>query len=355
MDTLIADIYEAAVLPENWQSVLSRLSNEGDGALASIVVNSQDGLKWLGTPEANKLIDDYAALRKPDFNSRLARLLSNPHFGFLTDLDCFTAEELDADPFYQTFLRPRGYGWVAARHLQPPSGEMIFVSIERYYDRGPFEADVIAKLDRIGPHLARASLLASRSSLARVRAMADVLQSIGLAAAVLRPSGKILAANTLFEQLMPHTVQDRIGRMQLVNKNADRFFSESFQSKSMSANSIPVPATESRPAMIFHQLPICGSANDIFSNAMSLVVVTPVDRAAVPNAEVLQGLFDLTPAEARIAHGIGGANSIDELAVALGISRETVRTQLRQVLAKTGLSRQQELVGLLAGKALPDN
>lgn len=53
MDLLIADIYEAVILPENWQSVLSRLSNEGDGALVSIVVNNQDGLKWIGTPEAN--------------------------------------------------------------------------------------------------------------------------------------------------------------------------------------------------------------------------------------------------------------------------------------------------------------
>jgi len=43
---------------------------------------------------------------------------------------------------------------------------------------------------------------------------------------------------------------------------------------------------------------------DIFTQATALLVVTPVDRAAVPTAEVLQGLFDLTPAEARGAGGI---------------------------------------------------
>ena len=83
-----------------------------------------------------------------------------------------------------------------------------------------------------------------------------------------------------------------------------------------------------------------------------LLLITPVDRAAVPTAEVLQGLFDLTPAEARIARGIGLAQTIDALAAAQGLSRETIRSHLRQVLMKTGLNRQAELVSLLAGRVV---
>lgn len=105
--------------------------------------------------------------------------------------------------------------------------------------------------------------------------------------------------------------------------------------------------------MVFHLLPLCRSANDLFSHAAALLIVTPVDRAQVPTAEVIQGLFDLTPAEARVARGIGEAETLDAIAEATGVSRETVRTQLKAVLSKTGLSRQQELVSLLAGTALP--
>jgi DNA-binding CsgD family transcriptional regulator len=84
-------------------------------------------------------------------------------------------------------------------------------------------------------------------------------------------------------------------------------------------------------------------------------VVTPVDRAAVPTAEVLQGLFDLTPAEARVARGIGQAETIDTLAEATGVNRETVRSQLKAVLAKTGTRRQAELGLMLTGaRPLPD-
>jgi DNA-binding CsgD family transcriptional regulator len=105
--------------------------------------------------------------------------------------------------------------------------------------------------------------------------------------------------------------------------------------------------------MILHLLPVRGAANDIFSQATSLLVVTPVDRAVVPTAKVLQGLFDLTPAEARVARGIGEAQTVEALALSAGVSIETVRSQLKAVLSKTGLSRQQELINLLAGNMLP--
>ena len=102
-----------------------------------------------------------------------------------------------------------------------------------------------------------------------------------------------------------------------------------------------------------HLVPIHGSARDLFDRALAIVIVTPVVPAEVPTAEVLQGLFDLTPAEARVARGIGQAETVETLADATGVNRETVRSQLKAVLSKTGLSRQQELVSLLAGKAFP--
>jgi DNA-binding CsgD family transcriptional regulator len=64
-------------------------------------------------------------------------------------------------------------------------------------------------------------------------------------------------------------------------------------------------------------------------------------------------LFDLTPAEARVAQGIGRAFTVDDLAKSLGVTTETVRRQLKAVLGKTGARRQSELVSLLAGKSYP--
>jgi DNA-binding CsgD family transcriptional regulator len=105
--------------------------------------------------------------------------------------------------------------------------------------------------------------------------------------------------------------------------------------------------------MIVHLLPVCGNAQDIFSAASKLVIITPVDRGAVPNAEVIAGLFDLTPAEARVARQIALGDTVEELARASGLSSVTIRNQLKSVFGKTGAGRQSDLVALLSGSTLP--
>ena len=176
-----------------------------------------------------------------------------------------------------------------------------------------------------------------------------------LPGAVLRGPGRVFAANGLFDALMPSLFQDRAQRVTITDVAADALLAEALGTLPLASGrtvkSIPVAATVGHVPMVLHVIPVRGSARDIFTQASALLVVTPVDRAAVPTAEVLQGLFDLTPAEARVARGIGQAETIDTLADATGVNRETVRSQLKAVLSKTGLSRQQELVSLLAGKA----
>ena len=101
--------------------------------------------------------------------------------------------------------------------------------------------------------------------------------------------------------------------------------------------------------MIVHLIPVRGVANDIFAFAAAIVIVTPVDRKVVPNAELLEGLFDLTPAEARVARAIAEGTTISSFAKERNLSRETIRTQLNAVFAKTGVQRQAELASLLSG------
>jgi DNA-binding CsgD family transcriptional regulator len=64
-------------------------------------------------------------------------------------------------------------------------------------------------------------------------------------------------------------------------------------------------------------------------------------------------LFDLTPAEARVARSIASGKTIESIATDGGVSRETVRSHVRSVLAKTGCDRQAEIVALLTGIVRP--
>ena len=68
---------------------------------------------------------------------------------------------------------------------------------------------------------------------------------------------------------------------------------------------------------------------------------------AIPNRWLAQ-LFGLTPAEASVTNWLISGRTIDEYALDRGVSPATVRSQLKTVLAKTGMSRQVQLVAALA-------
>ncbi len=352
-------IYEAAVVPQVWPRILEMLTKKSDAAFASLLVAKNGDLSWVGTSAANELIGDYVKLGQPDLNTRIPRRMQLANPGFCTDLDMFTTEEMDSDPFYRDFMRPRGYGWVAGTCVRPPSGETLIVAVERNYARGPFEADLIHHLDAFGPHLSRAALLSARLGLERARAMADALGTIGLPAAVLRGKGRLYAPNLLLERMIPDVLHDSRTRLVFSNLATDALYARAVESlNAIDANedvaySIPISARDGVSAMIVHLLPVRGAAHDVFSQASGLLVVTPVDRGVVPNAEVLSGLFDLTPAEARVAREIASGGTVNTIAQDRRISRETIRNQLKGVLAKTGLSRQSDLAALLNGIVVP--
>jgi DNA-binding CsgD family transcriptional regulator len=81
----------------------------------------------------------------------------------------------------------------------------------------------------------------------------------------------------------------------------------------------------------------------------SAVAVFLADNAAQPAArtELLKSLFELTPAEARLAEQLASGPSLSDAADNLGITIGTARTQLKSVFLKTDTSRQAELVRLL--------
>ncbi|MDO9563419.1 MAG: LuxR C-terminal-related transcriptional regulator, partial [Bradyrhizobium sp.] len=104
--------------------------------------------------------------------------------------------------------------------------------------------------------------------------------------------------------------------------------------------------------LVVHIIPIRRSAHDIFAGSYALLVVTPVSAPAAPPVELMRSLFDLTASEARVARGLAVGETLEEIAASGGVAISTVRSQLRQVLEKTGCARQAEVVSLLASVTL---
>jgi DNA-binding CsgD family transcriptional regulator len=352
-EDLIDRIYEAAALPDLWPAVLDALNDVGEGYATFLFTATNHHMAWVGS-RRGAYAHDYVAEGWPAKTDRAVRLVAARHAGFLGDLDVYTRDELDREPVFTEFLRPRGIGWGAATAIQVPNGDTLVFDVERRIETGPVDRQTVRRLDALRPHLARAGMISARLGLERVRAAAMALDLIGLPAAVLAGSMRMLAANPKLEAMMPHIVLDRRDRVALADGKADALLAEAlarlaYTDDAGCVRSIPISASENGPPAIVHLVPIRRAAHEVFSNASAILVFTPIVPAEVPTADVLQGLFDLTPAEARVARSVAELQTIEAIAAALGVSRETVRTQLKAVLAKTGTRRQGDLAALLAG------
>ncbi|QZO00441.1 hypothetical protein [Chenggangzhangella methanolivorans] len=56
-------------------------------------------------------------------------------------------------------------------------------------------------------------------------------------------------------------------------------------------------------------------------------MVTPAWATAAPSASILSGLFDLTPAEARVTRQLIEGAAVNEIAESSGLSESTIRNQ----------------------------
>jgi DNA-binding CsgD family transcriptional regulator len=359
-DSLIDAIYEAAAVPELWSSVLDRFSERLNGSGGILFASSGNGVKWIASGLMRESFDKFVRDGWYKINPRPQRLAALNYNGFVQDLDAFTLEELDREPVYTEYLRKNHGGWAVGTQIESPGGDTIILSFERQYEKGAYDKATTMALDPLRPHFARAALLSSRLGLERAQAMAQALHAVGLPAAILRAGGRLFAANDLMQRLMPDVVRDTPVRIALVDKSADALLSAAIErvqeqgfATGGAVSSFAIRATERHDPMIAHLLPVCGAAHDIFATASAILLITPVQNAASPDSKLLQALFDLTPAESRIAQGIGRGETVDTIAARLGISAATARSQLKGVMAKTGVGRQTELALLLSGAYWP--
>jgi DNA-binding CsgD family transcriptional regulator len=78
-----------------------------------------------------------------------------------------------------------------------------------------------------------------------------------------------------------------------------------------------------------------------------LLLITPADGAVTIPAALIQPTFGLSPAEARLVSALVAGRTLAEIADDTALSRNTLRNQLAAVFAKTGTSRQTELVAVV--------
>jgi len=348
-DDLVEKIYESAFIPELWPDVLDTLSemsaSSGGALLAS---GERHPPRWAASQTVAPALRAFASSDAWKYNKRPQRWLAANHAGFIRDVDLFTADELRGDRM-RAELQTHGLGWQLGTVIPMPSGEVVVFSLERRFDDGPHDQSLKEIIDPFRPHLARAGLLAARLGLERARTAVTTLEAIGLPAAVLSASGRVIASNGLLDGvqiLLPASH----GELAVAEPAVNELLKEAISAAAGFAvsRSIPIGMDETRSASVIHILPISGAVHDIFSGAAVIVVVTAVSASnMVPSPDVLMGLFDLTPSEARLAIALTAGRSVKDASEDSGVTVKTSQTYLERIFAKTGTHQQSQLVALL--------
>jgi DNA-binding CsgD family transcriptional regulator len=362
-DKLLLDkIFEASVVPELWRSLLVDIANKTGsfgGALISFEPNGTS--LWFSGYRRFVATDTYdPVLRQPgdliDYeNPRVTRAITAKQWFFQSDLQLCSLDELKVDRIYQELLHPLGIGWTIGCPIPVPSAPIVVFEFCRTIEAGPFEDPLVSYFNDLRPDLARAAFIAARLGLERSRSAVETLSSLDLPGAALTASGRVVFANREFEALSPRlqmgAADKLIGASPGMTSQIATFFND-VRGRAGSSRSFPLPRSEDGPPLILHLLPIRRAAEDVFSPAEFLLVVTPILARRTELSNLIEGLFDFTPAEMMLARGLLDGETLTSYARRRRISKETARTQLTSLLGKTGTHRQLDLVRLLASASL---
>lgn len=353
MDDLdvVDGLYEAAVLPELWPEAIDRCGRQVGGIGAVMLMTHNGRIRGFASPALRPQFERWAATGGMDSNPRLERALALTDLPVVRDQDLFTPEEIENLPYFKA-IRAFGVGWAAALKIPMPDASFAALSLEKPGTEEPFGEDAVQWLHRLRPHVSRAAVTSTRLALERLDATLQAFSALGIRAATVGPTGRMIDANAAFAPFLGRLFLDRRDRITLLDRKADALLAQALARLrrdlwSTAVGSIPVKATDEQPPLVLHVVPMRRNAHDIFTGAGALLVVSVVGENRTPASPLLQALFDLTPAEARVVRLLCEGRTITAIGLELGSTEQTVRAHLKAAFRKCGVHRQAELVSLL--------
>jgi DNA-binding CsgD family transcriptional regulator len=186
----------------------------------------------------------------------------------------------------------------------------------------------------------------------RLHVAVEALGLIGLAAGIIQRDRHVLALNKLLEALTHHVNWLPQRRLAMVDaKINDQFafaLGAATRPHTMATRIFTSRPRGQEPAVV-HMVHAWRLARDLAEERLAMIVISPVTPPRAPDIVLICSLFGLSPGEARVACAIAQGRTVIQIAAESGVSRETVRTQVKAILAKTGTNRQAEMALLLAG------
>ena len=369
-NALIALIYEAALDSRKWTDFLTALAVKLNSPVGSIWAND------FGTREVQTNLgsasygfdSSYLSSFDAYYGSKNV-WLDDPRLHVegrsVTDAMLYPPSRLKSTEYWTDWLRPQDLFHTAAVIIQNRNNRSVNLTVLRSEKCGFYTPQEMALVASLVPHMQTGfAMLRKLHRLETLsRASAHVLEAVPLGIVLLDENAEVLFANELARTLTRSNKLIRLSTaagISCVRASDDAIFQKLVREAARTGVSGSGSAGGA--------LKVCGldgeqlhvvvtpfpSWSTPFGTSASTAVFLNDPKTALRSlAQSLRMIYGMSPTEARLTEALISGLSPKEYAHDVGVSMNTVRTQIKASAAKVGATRQSDLVRLvLTGPAV---
>lgn len=379
--TVVEAIHDAALEPSRWPMAVQRIASlhRSDKALlfTARIAPQHGGFAFPVGIDEQYMLDWEARYIEHDLWAQAAQRRDLPAGTVIVDTEWVPEDEFLQSVFYREFLvrmdiRRVCSGVVFDFHDADAPG--TFCSVFGSHARPPFD-DAAQHLHQLTVnHLSKAlgTMLRLRDADLRLASSLGALDRLHGPVVLLGRKGQVLFANHAAQRILGaddgltlRTGAQRgegLGWLQ-AGRAADHaqltlqirrtLAAEPLQARHFS-HGVSLQRPSGRRPLLVQLAPLSDRSplGQADVEAGALVFLTDPEAECGLDEGLLERLYRLTPAELRLAHEILRGDALPQIAVRLGLSENTIRTQLKGLFAKTQTRRQADLVRLLMSLAV---
>ncbi len=368
LSVFIGEIYDAAIDASRWRSVLAKAAKFIGGSSAALF--SKDAASGAGNiyhefgtdPHYRQLYFDKYIKLDPATTGHFFAEVEQP----ISVTDLMPYDEFLESRFYREWVQPQGVVDFLAAVLDKSVTSVAMFGVFRHESDGLVDEEARQRISLIIPHIRRAVLVSRAIDRKTTEAatFADTLDGLSAGMCLIDADGRVVHTNLAGRTIlgMNDFLSESGGCITARDRDVERMLQDLLSASrdsdlAIGTEGIDLPLrAQDGTRYVAHVLPLTSGVRRRAGIAYSAVAALFIRKSTieVPSTpEVIARAYHLTPTELRVLLAIVEVGRVPEVAVALGVAESTVKTHLGHLFEKTGVTRQADLVKIVAGFSTP--
>lgn len=359
---LIGSIYDAALDDSLWAGLSNNIAGFFGATSTVVKIHGPQERVSLLDVTPNLLLSEDQQDWAGYWHERDLWVKRLRHYGmnriFTDDELVLSEEERYRDPFYQEWLRHLDIYHVIGAAFPVEGNAVGILGVHSPEDASRFTEQDSRQFAQMLPHVQRAVNLGERMAQATLikELCVESLDAVDTGMMILDVGGIVRHCNRIADRMLAGSHEllvrgDRLtARSPALRSQLETALSVALTLANGQFREVPAPLRIDRPDRLPWTMAIMPLrpkwSKLVWQRPLALVLMR--DPEYPPYAiDLLRSLFGLTAMEARVAALLAHGTSPEQMPHMLSIGIGTVRTHLKQILAKTGTRRQGETIALI--------